>query len=253
MQHQAWKPETDAFFNDAGFPALNKIADFGCGPGFTACDIAKEISPHAEVCGFDVSEMYLQHLNGRVATEHISNLRTIQANLTEPVDVGSDFDGAFCRWFLAWVARDLDSVLSNIFNSLKPGGMFASMEYLTLKSTVSSPPDPTFSVMVKAWEEFYLQCGATTEIGSTLPDALKKAGFTIKELKCVGGLAPNGHRWFQWWKRLNEDFNEIFREKNLLSTDQISRLEKFWATNAENPNAFIHTPIIMQITAVKPN
>lgn len=252
MQHETWKPETDAFLRSAGFPSFQKIVEFGCGPGFTACELAQEISPHADVCAIDVSDMYLQNLDARIQREKISNLKAFKANLANAVDFGSDYDGAFCRWFLAWVTRDLDAVLSNIFNSLKSGGVFASMEYLTLKSTRSSPPSQVFDHMVRAWEEFYLQCGGTTEVGSILPDALVRAGFEIKQIKCVGGLAESGSPKFKWWKRLNEDFNQSFREKGLLSIEQEAEIKKFWQANSDNSNAFIYTPILVQLEAVKP-
>jgi SAM-dependent methyltransferase len=250
-QHQTWKPETDAFLRDSGFASFKKVVEFGCGPGFTAYDIAKEISPSAEVCGVDISELYLNHLNKQIRTEKISNLNAVNANIASQVEFGSDFDGAFCRWFLAWVAKDLDLVLANILSSLRPGGTFACMEYLTLKSTVCSPPNSACDHLVSAWEQFYLQCGGTTEIGSILPSALLKAGFKIKKINCVGGLAPSGHKLFKWWKTLNEDFNHIFLEKNLLSLEQDLELKKYWEINSNNPNAFIYTPVLVQISATK--
>lgn len=252
MQHQTWKPETDALLKRAGFSSFSKIVEFGCGPGFTVCDLTREISPSSEVLGVDISDLYLNHLNEVIDREQLTKVRTLKANLSHPTDLGDSFDGAFCRWFLAWVNRDLDPVLKNIFSSLKSGGVFASMEYLTLKSTVSSPPSSAFDRLVRVWEEFYIQCGGTTEVGSILPDALVKAGFQIKQIECVGGLAPNGHRLFSWWKRLNQDFNQIFKEKNLFSNREEAELREFWESNSNNPNAFIYTPILVQTIAVKP-
>ena len=106
--------------------------------------------------------------------------------------------------------------------------------------------------MVISWQEFYLQCGGTCEIGSVLPEALVKAGFKIKDVSCVGGLAPSGHRLFNWWKRLNEDFNQAFKEKGLLTDELEKELRDFWETNYKNQNAFIYTPLIIQISAEKP-
>jgi SAM-dependent methyltransferase len=252
MQHETWKPETDSFLRMAGFPTCKKIVEFGCGPGFTACELAQDISPNAEVYATDISDVYLKNLNDCIRNDEISNLRTIKANLASTVNFGTDFDGAFCRWFLAWVTRDLDAVLANIFNSLKSGGVFASMEYLTLKSTRSSPPNTTFDHVVNAWEDFYLQCGGTTEVGAILPDALVRAGFIVKQIHCVGGLARSGTPKFKWWKRLNEDFNQSFKEKGLLSVEQEAELENFWRLNSQNANSFIYTPILVQIEAFKP-
>ena len=252
MQHRAWKPETDAFLRQAGFPAFRKIVDFGCGPGLTACDIAREIAPSADVLGVDISDLYLRHLGMIIEKERVTNLKTVKADLTGEVDIGTYFDGAFCRWFLAWVAKDLDAVLGNVFRVLRPGGTFAAMEYLTLRSTVSSPPSLVFDHMVEAWEQFYVQCGGTTEIGARLPEALVKAGFKIRKMQVVGGFSASGDRLFNWWKRLNEDFNQAFVQKNLLSLEQVAALQQFWDRQSGNPNAFIYSPLLLQIEAVVP-
>ena len=62
----------------------------------------------------DISDLYLQHLENHIVKATITNIRTVKANLTVPIDFDSNFDGAFCRWFLAWIYRDLDAVLTNI-------------------------------------------------------------------------------------------------------------------------------------------
>jgi hypothetical protein len=37
-QHEAWRPETEAMWKEAGFESLKSIIDLGCGPGFTSLD-----------------------------------------------------------------------------------------------------------------------------------------------------------------------------------------------------------------------
>ena len=40
-QHAAWRPETEALWKAAGFRAGQHLADLGCGPGYSALDLAR--------------------------------------------------------------------------------------------------------------------------------------------------------------------------------------------------------------------
>lgn len=249
-QHEAWSPETIAFLRDSGFADLQAIADVGCGPGLTAIDLATRVAPSSKITAIDVSDYYLNHI--RQQQERIANVSVVLQDLTQPGVLAERFDGVFCRWFLAWVTKDLDTVLANVFRSLKPGGIFAAMEYLTLRSTVHAPPcGSALTHYLSAWEAFYAGTGGTTEVGAMLPERLIAAGFTIREMRCVGGLAPKGHRLFQWWKRLYEDFHVKFAEKGLLAEADVETLNRYWRSESAAEGAFIFTPVLLQIVAVK--
>lgn len=51
--------------------------------------------------------------------------------------------------------------------------------------------------------------------------------------------------------RLNEDFNQSFKEKGSLSIEQEAEIKKFWQVNSDNANAFIYRPILVQLEAAK--
>ncbi len=248
-QHEAWLPETHSFLRDAGVFNATRVVEFGCGPGFTTLDLAAA-NPQSEIAAVDVSDYYLNHLRSRVAEEGLKQISVIQQNVAEPLSIGN-FDAAFCRWFLAWVTSEADAVLANIHRSLRPGGTFAAMEYLTLKSVVHSPPLPPLQRYLAAWEEFYQQAGGTTEIGASLAGRLTNAGFKVEQIRCVGGLSRAGERLFGWWKRLFEEFGGKFLEKQLLSQAEWSEINSYWGQYGTEANSFIYSPLILQITAVK--
>lgn len=250
-QHEAWLPETHAFLRKAGFPACQNIAEFGCGPGFTAIDLATDICPTSQITAFDISDYYLNHARRCIEANQVNNVEIVTCDVTQDIDFTNNFDAVFCRWFLAWVTDGIDTVLRNIHRSLKPQGVFTAMEYLTLRSTVYSPPCHALRKYLDAWEEFYIQAGGTTEVGSILPDKITRAGFKITDIQFVGGYSPRGGRLYVWWKRLYEDFRERFYEKGLLSDDDIDQLNAHWQQSEEQPDAFIFSPILVQITAEK--
>jgi SAM-dependent methyltransferase len=248
-QHEAWRPETESLWTDAGFDSCTSIIDFGCGPGFTSMDLARTVEPSGEICAVDKASSYLKYLADQARTSGVRNISTLKADLTERRSVPGRFDGAFCRWFLAFLRDDLEIVLQNVRDSLRPGGVFAAMEYLTLGSVTCSPPSAAFEANTRAWIEFYAQHGGDTSVGASLPQRLASSGFTVRTVRCVGGMADPRHRWWGWWGRLIRDFGPKFVEAGLLRSDEWDELQRDWATRSEEPHSFIYTPILLQVIA----
>ncbi len=247
-QHEAWKPETESLWKDAGFTSSKSLVDLGCGPGFTSVDLARTVGPAGAVCAVDKASSYLEYLAGHARALGLANVSVLDVDLTQS-RLSGEFDGAFCRWFLAFLRDDLDVVFDNVRESLRPGGTFAAMEYLTLRSVTISPPSVAFDAHTRAWIEFYAQHGGDSSIGASVPQRLTNAGFRIRSLKCVGGIADPRHRWWGWWDRIIRDFGPRFVEMGLLHTAEWEALQRDWATVSAQPHAFIHTPVLLQVVA----
>jgi SAM-dependent methyltransferase len=248
-QHEAWRPETESLWQDAGFRSSCSILDLGCGPGFTSLDLARQVGSSGQVCAVDKSASYLDYLAGQARSLAITNITSLNADLSEPGSIPGAFDGAFCRWFLAFLRDDLDAVLENVRGSLRPGGTFAAMEYLTLRSATCSPSSAAFDANTRAWIEFYASHGGDTSVGESLPHRLAAAGFEVRSLRCVGGMADPTHRWWGWWERLIRDFGPRFVESGLLLSSEWDALLRDWALFSSQPNSFIYTPVLLQVVA----
>lgn len=248
-QHEAWRPETEQLWKDAGFASCRSLLDLGCGPGFTSLDLARVVGPSGEICAVDKADSYLHLLEARARALGLSNVRVLNADLASSGSFGGAFDAAFCRWCLAFLGSDLDLALRNIRQALRPGGVFAAMEYLTLRSLTCSPPSDAFDANSRAWIEFYSRHGGDSTVGQALPRRLVAAGFRIRSVKCVGGMAHPQHRWWSWWERLIRDFGPKFVEEGLLRTEQLAALHRDWADFSGQPSAFIYTPILLQVVA----
>ena len=248
-QHEAWRPETERLWKDAGLSSCRSILDLGCGPGFTTLDLARLAGPAGDVCAVDKADVYLTWLAGRARASGATNVRVLNADLTRPQSIEGAFDAAFCRWFLAFLRDDLDMALQNVRQSLKPGGVFAAMEYLTLGSVICSPPSDAFDANSRAWIEFYARHGGDTTVGQTLPGRLAASGFRIRSVSCVGGMAGPRHRWWDWWGRLIRDFGPVFVEEGLLQPRELDALRRDWTDRSGLPHAFIYTPILLQVVA----
>lgn len=248
-QHEAWRPETDLLMKEVGFNACRSVLDLGCGPGFTTLDLAQIVGPSGSVCAVDKASSYLAYLTGRARELALTHVSVQEADVRTPGSIAGTFDGAFCRWFLAFCRDDMAAALGNIRESLRPGGVFAAMEYLTLRSVTSSPPSAAFDANTRAWIDFYAQHGGDSTVGAALPQQLTAAGFRIRSLTCVGGMADPRHRWWAWWGRLIADFGPRFLELGLLQRDEWELLQKDWERFSRQPDSFIYTPILLQVIA----
>lgn len=250
-QHAAWEPETRALWDAAGFGPAQHIADLGSGPGFSSIDLAQLVGPEGRVAALDKAFPYLEFLRAQAGARNIGNIDTRVADLAQIERIEGALDGAFCRFFLAFVAADLDRVLQCVYRSLRPGGALAAMEYLTLGSTTCAPPIRGFDAHTQAWIRYYAKNGADASIGARLPARLAAAGFTIEYRHCVGGLAGPGHRWWKWWGRLIADFGEKLAADGLMARGELRDLRDDWEKLSGEQTPFIHTPILIQLVARK--
>jgi ubiquinone/menaquinone biosynthesis C-methylase UbiE len=253
-QHAAWRPETQALWRAAGFAEGHRIVDLGSGPGFTALDLAEVVGPAGEITALDKAAPYLELARAESRKRALGNVDPLELDLTSIEAIpGPRYDGAFCRFFLAFLIADLDRVLACIYESLKPGGALAAMEYLTLDSATSSPPVRGFDAHTRAWAEYYRANGGDTQVGRYLPERLTRAGFHVTYTTCVGGMARPSHRWWTWWGRLMEDFGHTLVSNGFMTAEALRNLQHDWTLASSNPDAFIHTPLLLQLVARKPH
>jgi ubiquinone/menaquinone biosynthesis C-methylase UbiE len=250
-QHLAWQPETQALWQAAGFGPGQTLADLGCGPGFSTLELARAAGPSGKVAAIDKARPFLDFLGEEARRQGIGNIRTRQADLSAEDALAGPYDGVFCRWLLAFLVADLDGVLARIHRSLKPGGVLAAMEYLTLETTTCSPPLRGFDAHTQGWIRYYERHGGDTAVGSYLPAKLAAAGFEVTFTNSVGGIAGPSHPWWGWWGRLMEDFGDKLVAEDLMSAGDLQHLRREWARASKQEDARIHTPMLVQVVARK--
>jgi ubiquinone/menaquinone biosynthesis C-methylase UbiE len=104
-----------------------KILDFGCGPGRLTIPIARIIGPSSNVTAFDIQEAMLERVRTKAANEHLGNIETVRGD-AGIIKLGTNqYDRALLVTVLGEVP-DKKSLLKEIFNSLKPGGILCVTE-----------------------------------------------------------------------------------------------------------------------------
>ncbi|TGJ82673.1 hypothetical protein E0Z10_g6073 [Xylaria hypoxylon] len=99
--------------------SVQKVLDVGCGTGIWAIDFADQY-PHAEVVGVDISPSQPQWIppNLKFEIDDITLPWTYEPN---------SFDYIHMRWLIGAITN-WNTLFSEVFQTLKPGGIFESKE-----------------------------------------------------------------------------------------------------------------------------
>ncbi len=100
----------------------NRILDFGCGIGTTS-KLLSEMFPQAEVLGVDTSENALEY-----ATEHYGSSK-IRFRILHELPQESEFNLCYVNGVFHHIdPAHRPGVVTNIYNAMRSGGMFALFE-----------------------------------------------------------------------------------------------------------------------------
>ena len=110
---------------------MMKVADFGCGAGEYAIEIAKQIGKEGVVYAFDVQQPVLSALKSRAKINHLNNIEPRRADLESPQGTGlSDSLVDFVVISnIFFQAENKENLAKEAYRILKPNGKAALIEW----------------------------------------------------------------------------------------------------------------------------
>ncbi|MCG7521877.1 class I SAM-dependent methyltransferase [Ruegeria sp. Ofav3-42] len=173
MAH-AHDPDTYSTIERLNLPANANCLDIGTGRGSVAIWLA-ETFPAANVTASDLDLT-------SVRENTLPNLTLKKIDLRRD-DLGTGvYDFVHCRAVLCFLPSRIE-VLSGIFRSLKPGGVFIATEMDF--SRIASGPDRFWAAFWTAYLEFAASQGWDLGFGGTLPRVLARTGFTETDARHI--------------------------------------------------------------------
>lgn len=119
------------FWHKLGLEEGMDLLDVACGPGITACELARLVFP-GQVTGLDINDALIQVARGVKDEQQTANVAFNTGDVYK-LPYKEQFDFAYARFLFQHLERPRDA-LKNIFSSLRPVGGSALWTWMILGS-----------------------------------------------------------------------------------------------------------------------
>lgn len=173
-----------AEYEDSG--NLHDILDIACGPGGWVLEAAAA-NPHAQVTGFDISELMVEYAYAQAATRGLTNVHFTVMNALEPLAFpDNSFDLINARLIFGFMPPGAwPALLRECRRILRPGGLIQLTESempITNSAAFEHLASKSLQALLAAKKSFSPD-GRHSGITSMLSPLLRRAGFENVHLR----------------------------------------------------------------------
>lgn len=162
-------------WGEAGLAPGMQVLDLACGPGFTACELAKAVGNNGHVTGVDINEKLIAVAHQAKESEQVENVSFQMGNLYELDLPENQFDFVYARFVFQHLEKP-ELALSNVWKTLKPSGTLCIVD-VEDNWTCFSPASNAFVKFIRKSGAGQKRKGGNRLIGSQLFGLLSKAGY----------------------------------------------------------------------------
>ena len=181
QQMFTWNPASKPLYDIADIREGHVVADFGCGPGHTAIEIARWVGPSGHIHALDINDGFIDQSFQNAERANFSD--RISPHLCDGTKLPFDdacIDRVTTRNTLIYV-DDPHRTLSEFHRVLRAGGKVHAIEGDWPMMIAEPIPASTWRALVDAAQH---AC-RTANIGRKLPALFADAGFTNIELEVI--------------------------------------------------------------------
>jgi SAM-dependent methyltransferase len=250
LQHRVWRPVVLDCWQRAGITVGKRVLDLGAGPGYAAVDLAGIVGPTGEVVALERSRNFIRALEGRCRARSLSNVRIHEVDLMTGELPRENYDFSWCRWVMSFVA-DPALLIAKLSNVMRRGSVSIFHEYGHYETWHFFPRLPNQERfrehVIATWRE----SGGEPDGAIVLPTLLPANGFAIRSVRphlfCV---RPTNYMW-QWPATFIETYLPRLIEMGRIDQKFADQVQDDLAKAEKDPNAFVITPLVLEIVAEK--
>jgi SAM-dependent methyltransferase len=201
------------------------------------------------VIALERSRRFLDALAARAARLALSNIETVEQDVT-----GSGFgtaiaDAAWCRWLLSFVA-DPRRAIGHIAAALRPAGIAVFHEYADYASWRTLPLSPELerfrTLAMQSWRD----TGGEPDIALALPAWLEAEGLEIVSIRPLIEIVGRDDFVWQWPAAFMASGARRLAELGYVDGEEAERLAG--ALDRTPAGTRMLTPLVAEIIARKP-
>jgi SAM-dependent methyltransferase len=183
-----WRPQQEPLLAPARLAPGQVVADYGCGPGHLAVELARRVGPSGQVHAIDLNEEFVQRTRTRAAAEGLAERLHVHRITRDGIPPLPPLDCIVCKNVMEYV-DDPAETLASFRTALRPGGLAhvidSDWELLAIEPLGVERTAELFAAARHAYR--------TPAIGRRLPALFRRAGFTDVEVTVLASPDLKGH------------------------------------------------------------
>lgn len=242
FQHQVWNNETQGALEKGRIRKGDHIMDLGSGPGYLSFQLARLVGPEGKVYAIDNSEKFISFVQKKGAP----NVEALKLDIRKDLGrlkLSGRLDQVFCRWVLMFI-ENTEEIIDEIYQLLKEGGKFISMEYFRFRQIDIFPDSPIFNHIYENVYRLLLERGGDPDVGGKVQAMMRQSGFRKVQVYPVYRTGPAGSDLWKWLEQTNQNHTNLVEGK-LITKEELQAYYENWAKRAEDPVSFITAPPLM--------
>jgi SAM-dependent methyltransferase len=250
LQHRVWRPAVLDCWQRAGITVGKRVLDVGAGPGYATVDLAEIVESTGEVVALERSANFVHAMKEALRARSFTNVKVHELDLMTDDLPNGDYDFAWCRWVLSFVA-DPSLLIKKLSAVMPKGSLSIFHEYGHYESWRFFPPLPMQEKfrehVIATWRE----SGGEPDGARALPALLSQHGFHIRSVTPhIFSLRPRDHMW-QWPATFIDIYLPRLQEMGRIDQPFADQVRAELSATEKNPNAFMITPLVLEIVAEK--
>jgi SAM-dependent methyltransferase len=168
-----WNPATAAYYDAAEIAKGHVVADFGCGPGHAAIELAKRVGPTGHVHAMDINAEFVRRTRARADADGLGD--RITAHLLQDASLplpDAVLDRIVARNTIIYVPDPVHT-FTEFRRALRPGGIAHAIEGDWRLTAVEPVPSADWSALIEAASWAW----PWPEMGRGLYGRARQAGF----------------------------------------------------------------------------
>jgi SAM-dependent methyltransferase len=250
LQHTLWRPSSEAAFDRAGLGAGARVLDLGAGPGFVALDLARRVGPQGLVLALERSPVYVAAGRALAAEAGLPQLQLREHDLLRDPLPREGFDLAWMRW-VAMFLSDLEPLLSQLPQALRPGGRLVVHEYMHWDTFGLHPHGRAIARFGQAVQHHFRMAGGDPDVNRRLPSLLAARGWAIDALTPLPVLGAAGSMAARWMQRFVEVYSCQLTAEGLWSAADQAEAEAEMAAATADPGSYWVGPTVLELRATR--